>query len=977
MQASFYEYLSGKNPCELILCEDDKEADLLSQISLFLGIKTFVLPDFRAEFGDDLRIFSKELFELCKVLNAYHKEEGVKILISPLRTVLKKLPGKRHLKNLKISKDKKFIREDFQKELLQLGYEFVDIVQDKGEVCMRGEVVDIFCINEDSPLRILLFEEDIESIRFFDINSQKSIPNELENFEICPFLAYFYEEDFANFKEKLENFKSEALLNDMRTLGFWCVDDFYDYLKLDFRSIKKFDLSEFKKDLNFINEKIIPEAKEFKSLESAYTKDFFSFHKDKKITLLAKNEALFKALELENLPNLSFIKSPLRVNLIGQNELIISLNQKEKQKNKRKASLLLDALKAGDFIVHQDYGVAKFLGLELISVSGAKKEFVQLLYQNNDKLLLPVENLHLIDKYLGASGEIPTLDRLGKTTFIKLKEKLKEKLLALASNIVAMAAKRALIMPKKIHTDFALQAQFVAKAGFYYTEDQVKACEEILEDLGSSRLMDRLLSGDVGFGKTEVAMNAIFSVLQNGFSAFFFVPTTLLSQQHFKSLKNRFAPFNIPVFKYDRFTSLKEKKALLAYLEQKKPCVVIGTHALLSVRCENLALIIVDEEHKFGVKQKEKLKELCTNAHLLSMSATPIPRSLNQALSKLKSYSTLLTPPEDRQDVRTFVKENNEALLKELIARELRRGGQIFYIHNHIASIEQCKKHLLELFKNLRILILHSKIHSKTQEEEMLKFENKEYDMLLCTSIVESGIDLPNANTIVVERADRFGMADLHQLRGRVGRSNKQGYCYFFIENKESLTKDALKRLLSLESNSFLGAGSVLAYHDLEIRGGGNLLGVDQSGHIEQIGYSLYLKMLENELNHLTQEEPLEENKLDLKLNINAFLNSELIAEDRLRLELYRRLSRCKSVSEVYEIEGEIEDRFGKLDSYTKQFLALIMIKILAQQKYKSISNFGQNIQFTRLNDTKELIKANSKDDDDIIASILTHLRKA
>ncbi|EBH4166067.1 DEAD/DEAH box helicase, partial [Campylobacter jejuni] len=590
--------------------------------------------------------------------------------------------------------------------------------------------------------------------------------------------------------------------------------------------------------------------------------------------------------------------------------------------------MIIDELKNGDYIVHEDYGVGKFLGLEMIVISGVKKEFVAIEYQNSDKLLLPVENLYLIDKYLGVSGSIPSLDKLGKTSFIKLKEKLKTKLLAIASEIVIMAAKRSLVQAKKITVDLNRQADFIASAGFVYTSDQDKACHEILQDFQSGKVMDRLLSGDVGFGKTEVAMNAIYPVVKSGFCAFLFAPTTLLSHQHYKTLKKRFDPFDIKVFKLDRFTSSAEKKQVLQNLKENKACVVVGTHALLSVECENLALVIIDEEHKFGVKQKEKLKEITQNSHILSMSATPIPRSLNQALSSIKSYSVLQTPPEDRMDVRTFVKENDDALLKEAIARELRRGGQIFYIHNHIASIEQCKKHLLELFSTLRILILHSKIDAKMQEEEMLKFENKEYDLLLSTSIVESGIDLPNANTIIVEKSDRFGMADLHQLRGRVGRSDKQGYCYFLIEDKNAITKDALKRLVSLESNSFLGAGSILAYHDLEIRGGGNLLGVDQSGHIEQIGYSLYLKMLEDELNALSKNEvDQKENKLDLKLNVNAFLNSELISEDRLRLELYRRLSKCEQVHEVYEIEGEIEDRFGKLDIYTKQFLSLITIK--------------------------------------------------
>ncbi|MBM0637172.1 DEAD/DEAH box helicase [Campylobacter sp. VicNov18] len=977
MQASFYEYLQGFELCELLLCKDDKQADLLAQVSRFKGIKTFVLPDFRAQFGDDLRVFSKELFELCKVLSAYHKEEEKKILISPLNTVLKKLPAKKHLQNYFINRDQKLDLELFKDEISRLGYEFVDIVQDKGEISMRADIVDIFCINEENPIRILFFGDEIESMRYFDLQSQKSIPNELNHLEICPFLAYFDKENYAIFKEKLENFQSDTLIHDINSLGFWCIDDFVDYLELDFLACEKFDTQDYERDIGFINAKILPQAKIFKELQSSYNKDFFEFHKNKKITLLAKNEALFKALQLDDTQNIHFLKSDLRLNLISFEELIISLNKKEKQKTRKKASLIIDELKNGDYIVHEDYGIGKFLGLEMIIVSGRKKEFVAIEYQNSDKLLLPVENLYLIDKYLGMSGTIPNLDKLGKTSFIKLKEKLKTKLLAIASQIIIMAAKRSLIQAKKIEINLNDQANFIAKAGFSYTSDQEQACNEILKDFQSGMVMDRLLSGDVGFGKTEVAMNAIYPVVKSGFCVFLFVPTTLLSHQHFKTLKKRFAPFDIEVFKIDRFTKSAEKKQVLQALKENQACVIVGTHALLSMECENLALVIIDEEHKFGVKQKEKLKEIAQNSHILSMSATPIPRSLNQALSSIKSYSVLQTPPEDRMDVRTFVRENDDALLKEAIVRELRRNGQIFYIHNHIASIQQCKDRLLELFPNLRILILHSKVDARMQEEQILKFENKEYDLLLSTSIVESGIDLPNANTIIVERSDRFGMADLHQLRGRVGRSDKQGYCYFLIENKNAITKDALKRLVSLESNSFLGSGSILAYHDLEIRGGGNLLGVDQSGHIEQIGYSLYLKMLEDELNALSKNEiQQQENKLDLKLNVNAFLNSDLINEERLRLELYRRLSKCKQLYEVYEIEGEIEDRFGKLDIYTKQFLSLIVIKILALNKFKSISSFGQNIQLITLNDEKEFIQAKSKDDEDVLEAILVHLRK-
>ncbi|HEG2580869.1 TPA: DEAD/DEAH box helicase [Campylobacter lari] len=976
MQAKLYEYLLS-NKTELIVCENDKEADELAQVCLFLNLKTFVLPDFRAEFGSDLRSFSKELFEICKVLNAYHKEDENKILISPIKTILQKLPGKKHLKNIILKRNSLLVLEKFKEEILHSGYEFVDIVQDKGEVSIRGDIIDIFAINEEQPFRILLFSDEIESIRYFDIHTQKSIPNELSKIEICPFLSAFNQEQYENLQEKIQNFQSQSIINDVNSLGFWCVDDFCDYLDLNFISIKKFDVNDFEEDISKINQNILPEPKFYKDLVSSYNHDFFTFHKDKKITILAKNEALFKALKLQEFSNIKLKISQERINLITQDELIISLNKKEKSKRVRKVSLVIDELRVGDFVVHEDYGIAKFLGLEIIIIAGAKKEFVALGYLNNDKLLLPVENLYMIDKYIGASGGVPLLDKLGKGSFLKIKERLKEKLFAIASNIVSLAAARALIKAKELKISQELQDEFINKAGFFYTKDQSQVCQEITQDLKSSQAMDRLLSGDVGFGKTEVAMNAIFTCVKSGYTALFFVPTTLLSAQHFKTLKRRFDSFNIDVFKLDRFTSAKEKKQVLAFLKENKPCVVVGTHSLLGVECENLGLVVIDEEHKFGVKQKEKLKELSKNSHILSMSATPIPRSLNQALSSLKSYSVLQTPPEDRLDVRTFVRESNDALIKEAISRELRRAGQIFYIHNHIASIDGSKKYLLDLFPNLKILILHSKIDAKTTEEEMIKFENKEYDLLLCTSIVESGIDLANANTIIVENSDRFGMADLHQLRGRVGRSAKQGYCYFLIEDKEKITKDSLKRLTSLESNSYLGSGSVLAYHDLEIRGGGNLLGVDQSGHIEQIGYSLYLKMLEDEINKLSKKEEIKEKKIDLKLNINAFLNSEYIGEDRLRLELYRRLSKCMSVNEVYEIESEMNDRFGKPDIFTKQFLNLIIIKILASKHYKLVSNYEQNICFVKDDESKEVIKAKSKDDDDVIEAILMHLRKS
>ena len=404
---------------------------------------------------------------------------------------------------------------------------------------------------------------------------------------------------------------------------------------------------------------------------------------------------------------------------------------------------------------------------------------------------------------------------------------------------------------------------------------------------------------------------------------------------------------------------------------------MIGTHSLLSVKTKDLALVIIDEEHKFGVKQKEKLKQLREDVHIFSMSATPIPRTLNLALSKLKGMSSLLTPPTERLGVRTYVKEYSDKLIKEVVLREKRRGGQLFYVHNNIASIEAKKGDIEQIIPGIKIQIIHSQIKPELAEKIIEDFEDKEFDILLATSIVESGLHLPNANSIIIDGADRFGIADLHQLRGRVGRSNKEGFCYYVVEDKKQITDDAVKRLVALESNSYLGSGTALAHQDLEIRGGGNIIGEAQSGHIKQIGYGLYLKMLEDALASLSGDEKAQKKTVDIKLAISAYISDDYIHEDRVRLELYRRLSKASDIQEVYKIEEEMEDRFGKPDIFTKQFIELIIIKILALEKaIQTISSYEMNITFTKGDDTKESIKSPSKDDDDIIATTLRYLRK-
>ena len=978
MQAKVYEYLLTHAP-QILICEDDKEAALCADAASFAGFSAFKLPDFRAKKGDDLRSFNEELFEISSVLSKYYKFDGKKIIISPFSTLLNPLPTQKNLESSTIKLKDNLNLSEFADLLIRFGYECVDIVESVGEFSIRGEVIDIYGVNMDDPVRILLFGDEVESIRNYNTATQISNKNELSEAEIVPFIANLSKDEFEKVSQKIEDMQSDALVSDLNSLGFWAIDSFSDYLKeFDSKLVKKIDFEIYDApEEKFKGIEILPEPKVYKDLEVTLNFDFFELNKSKSITVLSRNEGLFKGYELDGFANVKLEISPLVVNLTSSDKIVVSLNKFEKKRRVKRSSLVVDELKVNDYVVHEDYGIGRFLGLEKIKVLGATKEFVVIAYQNDDKLLLPVEHLNLIDRYIAQNGSMAVLDRLGKANFAKIKEKVREKLFAIASKIVAMAAKRELIAGKILQKEDISYLNFVQDAGFSYTSDQQKAVNDIKDELKSGKVMDRLLSGDVGFGKTEVAMNAIFTCIKSGFSAFFFVPTTLLSSQHYKTLSQRFSKFGIKVFRLDRFSSAKEKSSLQKALKENEPIVCVGTHALLGVKAENLGLIVVDEEHKFGVKQKEQLKEISQHSHILSMSATPIPRSLNMALSKIKTYSILATPPSSRLDVRTSVREWDEKVVKEAIMRELRRGGQTFYIHNHIADIEQTANELRKILPKLRILILHSKINAKVTEDEMMKFERGEYDLLLCTSIVESGIHLPNANTIIVENANKFGMADLHQLRGRVGRSDKQAYCYFLVEDKDAISKDALKRLVALEGNSFLGAGSVLAYHDLEIRGGGNIIGEAQSGHIEAIGYSLYLKMLEDEINKLLNQDSAKLDKIDLKLSVSAFLNQEFIREDRLRLEIYRRLSKCKEVAEVYEIQSELEDRFGKIDTFTKQFLDLIIIKILALKAgIKTISNSEQNILITKNDDEKIRLKSRSKDDDDVLAEILVYLRK-
>ena len=986
---NIYSFLKNKNnsSCDVIITADDKQSQSTSDICEFLGLKPFVLSDLRANYLDDLLPFSTELQQITKTLNDYYEyKKQNKILISSIRTISLNLPTLKCFDSFTLEFGDTINHNEFKSKLFNWGYYFVDIVTSNGEVSIRGDIIDILPLDSETGFRISLFDDEIESIRVFDVENQKSHKDEIESITINPAFLALDEDSYTNIAQDIEDSSSDAFVKDIHSLGFWYLGNLsQSYITsntfITDAGQNQIDEAYIFEEARYDKSKIlnipkIPHNEICKNILASNPKEFISFHNDKKITIISTTEANIKANGFDLLnKKINYLLKPYIINLLDDDEVIISLNKEYKHKKKKKIRIVLDELKPGDFVVHDNHGIAKFEAIKPVVVMGAKKDFAILLYANDDKLLVPVENIDVIDRYVANGGTTAILDKLGKGSFAKLKSKVKEKLFAIASDIIKVAAARELVEGILIDTSSNELALFTQEAGFEYTKDQTQSVKEIFKDISSSKVMDRLLSGDVGFGKTEVAMNAIMATALAGYQSLFVAPTTLLSSQHYLSLIQRFKNKGFKIAQLDGKSSSKQKIEVKQGLEDGIYDIVVGTHSLLNVKCKNLALVIIDEEHKFGVKQKEKLKELATNIHIFSMSATPIPRTLNLAMSKIKGMSRLTTAPNERLGVRTYVKEYDDKVIKEIILREQRRGGQIFYVHNNIASMEAKKYNLLEILPNLRVELIHSKITPIKSEKILEGFHKGDFDVLLATSIVESGLHLPNANTIIIDGADRFGIADLHQLRGRVGRSNKEGFCYFIVENKNNITQDAVRRLVALESNSYLGSGQALAYQDLEIRGGGNIIGEAQSGHIKQIGYSLYLKMLEDALATLSGEKDEQKIQVDVKLAISAYISSELISEDRVRLELYRRLSQCEDIELVFEIEEEIEDRFGKLDINTKQFLQLIMIKIKALSKdIKTISNYEQNISFTYIDNRKDIVKSRSKDDDDIISSVLKYL---
>jgi transcription-repair coupling factor (superfamily II helicase) len=595
-------------------------------------------------------------------------------------------------------------------------------------------------------------------------------------------------------------------------------------------------------------------------------------------------------------------------------------------------SLSFGDLHQGDLVVHADHGIGQYNGLTKLNLNRTENDFLTIEYRGGDRLYLPVDRMGLIQKYMGVEGVKPVLDKMGGKSWDKVKARVKRSAERIAGELLKLYAAR------KVRSGHAFNAvdEYMAEfeGGFPYEEtpDQLKAIEDVWADMVKPTPMDRLICGDVGYGKTEVALRAAFMAIFNGKQAAVLVPTTVLAEQHFETFRHRFKRFGVQVDRLSRFRSKTEQKALLERLADGQVDIVVGTHRLLQkdVQFKDLGLFIIDEEQRFGVRHKEKLKKLRRTVDVLTLTATPIPRTLHLSLSGIRDISIISTPPEYRRSIITYVSEYNDGLAKEAIQREMERGGQIYFVHNHVASIHRMAEKMKTLVPSASIGVAHGQMSEDELEKVMMAFHRRQIDVLVTTTIIESGLDIPSANTILVNRADRFGLAQMYQLRGRVGRADEQAYAFLFIPKESRLTTQARKRLKVLMEHSDLGSGFQIAMNDLKIRGGGTILGASQSGHIAAVGYDMFLQLMEETMAELKGEVVV--HPLDPEINVpfSAYIPESCIPDLDQRLAMYRRLAKLENPADIADIKAEMEDRYGELPPVTRNLLTKILLKALS-----------------------------------------------
>ncbi|NBI12668.1 transcription-repair coupling factor [[Haemophilus] felis] len=1028
----------------LITADARNAVRLEKTLSQFSENPVYFFPDWETlpydAFSPHQEIISTRLSTLFQL---QHQEKGIVIL--PISTLMQRLcpPTFLHHNLLLIKKGECLQINKMRSNLENAGYRAVEQVLEHGEYAVRGALLDLFPMGSDVPFRLDFFDDEIDSIRTFDVDTQRTL-EAIDAIHLLParefptdekgieFFRTQFRETFGEIRRDPEHiyqqvskgtlisgieywqplfFEQMATLfdylpantlfldvGDIQTQGerfYQDAEQRYESRKVDpmrpllpperlwlrmdevNRTLKNYPRLSLKQEKlrasvrqkNLAVQPLPPLAIQSQQKEPLQALRQFNKQFQGNVVFSVetegRRETLFELLtplkiKPQQLAALSAVKEKCNVLIsalesgfileqtpplavITETELLgerVQQRSRDKRKSVNPDTLIrnLAELKIGQPVVHLDHGVGRYAGLVTLENGGVTAEYLLLNYANESKLYVPVASLHLISRYVGGSDETAPLHKLGSDAWVRARQKAAEKIRDVAAELLDVYAQREAQTGFAFHYDREAFQQFAATFPFEETHDQEMAINAVIADMCQPKAMDRLVCGDVGFGKTEVAMRAAFLAVMNHKQVAVLVPTTLLAQQHFENFKDRFANFPVNVEMLSRFKTAKEQKAILENVVQGKVDILIGTHKLIQsdVQFNDLGLLVIDEEHRFGVRQKERIKQLRANIDILTLTATPIPRTLNMAMHGIRDLSIISTPPARRLTIKTFVKQADDAIIREAILREILRGGQAYYLHNDVASIENCAEKLANLVPEARIIIGHGQMRERELERVMSDFYHQRFNVLVCSTIIETGIDVPTANTIIIERADNFGLAQLHQLRGRVGRSHHQAYAYLLTPPPKAMTKDAQKRLEALESLDNLGAGFLLATHDLEIRGAGELLGSEQSGQIESIGFSLYMDLLESAVNALKAgREPsldeLTQQQVEIDLRLPALLPEDYVGDVNMRLSFYKRIAGAENKQALDELKVELIDRFGTLPEATRNLFQIAQLRQMAK----------------------------------------------
>lgn len=1036
---------------------------LATDLSFFVEKPIYVMPPDDNAF---LRYEAKnrdELFNRMAVLKAMNNCEDC-IVIAPISACLKKLPPKELFgkQRMTLQRGKEYQRDDILQKLASMGYERVPLIFGQGQFSPRGSILDIFTPDAEEPYRIEFFDTEVESIRSFDMDSQRS-KGDLKNIEIYP-AAQLPEEPelFKKAAEKIEKEydrhidsiirRAEAqsegqsagskLLEEELSrrkaqlietvlqgtniqilenyIEYFCeqTERLWDYLCKDASIMvddpdRIFDTAEFihkeglaefetlleigraipidkrqikdKTDLielfglasrGALDKQIYvftPFQKPIKGIESfaeehhlntrqgpIYNCSLDMFLADLKnyikknyhITIACSTEDRIKNLKeflsredlsgkvdlkIGNLTSgLEFVQEKCIV--IWDGDIFTNSKAAKGKRPKRREGQAIRAfteLRKGDYVVHENHGIGKFLGIEQLVVEGTKKDYLKIKYGGEDLLYVPVEQMDLIQKYVGAEGLVPKINRLSGVEWKNTKARAKAAIEDMAKELLELNAARASEPGHAFGPDTPWQREFEDLFPYSETEDQLRCIEEIKTDMEKPEAMDRLLCGDVGFGKTEVAARAIFKCVADGKQAAILVPTTILANQHYHTLKHRFEKFPFTLEMMSRFKTSSQQSDIAGKLSKGTVDIVIGTHRLLSkdIKFKDLGLLVIDEEQRFGVKHKEAIKQLRKNVDVLTLSATPIPRTLHMSLVGIKNMSLIEEPPEERYPVQTYVMEQDDLMIREVIEREIARSGQVYVVFNRVRGIQKIASKIARLVPDARVAVGHGQMNERDLEDVMMSFVDGEKDVLVSTTIIEAGLDIPNVNTIIVLEADHFGLSQLYQLRGRVGRSNRMAYAYLMHQRGKVLSEVAEKRLRAIKEFTEFGAGFKVAMRDLEIRGAGNILGTEQSGHMMTIGYELYCKLVDEAVRSLTGEAVIpDREEASVELKVTAYVPDLYIQDEALKLQMYKRIAEIENAEDQEDVKEELTDRFGDVPPETLSLLKVSRIRSMAEK---------------------------------------------